>query len=150
VAAPAAGKEFTSIMLRNLPNNITRNALLEMFDYMGFNRKYDFVYLPMDFARSANLGYAFLNLIDAASASEFWRVFDGFSGWKGTSQKVCRVQWSTPMQGLHEHIERYRNSQVMHHEIPDECKPVRFNDGQRVPFPAPTKVLRRPRPFKRR
>jgi hypothetical protein len=48
-------------MLRNLPNNLKRSGLLELFDALGFQGLYDFVYLPIDFSRMANVGYCYLN-----------------------------------------------------------------------------------------
>jgi phosphatidylglycerophosphate synthase len=47
--------------------------------------------------------------------------------------------------GLGAHIERYRNSPVMHESVPDEYKPAMYTRGVRVPFPPPTKNLRMPR-----
>merc|ERR1712100_408878 len=116
-------------MLRNIPNNLSRSALLELFDSVGFKGNYDFLYLPIDFARQANLGYAFVNLVTAEVASRFYTMFSGFSGWRGCSQKVCQVRWSHPCQGLECHIERYRDSPLMHEDVRDECRPVLFRDG---------------------
>ncbi|CAE7621292.1 ML3, partial [Symbiodinium sp. CCMP2456] len=57
----------TTVMLRNLPNNYTRDMLLELIDSMGFRGQYDFLYLPIDFQTHACLGYAFVNLVDPGS-----------------------------------------------------------------------------------
>merc|ERR1712216_1090715 len=61
----------TSIMLRNILNNLKRDALLTLFDTLGFQGLYNFLYLPIDFVRKANIGYAFVNLVDAAAALRF-------------------------------------------------------------------------------
>jgi hypothetical protein len=53
--------------------------------------------------------------------------------------------WSKPFQGLEANVARYRNSPVMHPEIPDEFKPVVFRDGQRAEFPQATKKIPLPR-----
>merc|ERR1740123_2226645 len=45
--------ERTTVMLRNLPNDYTRDMLLALLDKEGFQGKYNFVYLPMDFKRMA-------------------------------------------------------------------------------------------------
>ncbi|CAE7888089.1 ML3 [Symbiodinium necroappetens] len=46
----------TTVMLRNIPNNYTRDMFLELLDQHGFAGRYDFAYLPCDFCRDANLG----------------------------------------------------------------------------------------------
>jgi hypothetical protein len=139
------GNGRTTVMLRNLPNNYTRAMFLSMLDSEGFNGAYDFVYLPIDFCSRACLGYAFVNLVDVSIVPNFWRTFDGYSKWTLPSRKVCSVSWSGPHQGLEAHVERYRNSPVMHTSVPDEYKPVIFRDGTRVVFPTATKSFRAPR-----
>lgn len=143
--AEAVAQPRTTVMLRNLPNNYNRAMVLAMLDGEGFAGKYDFLYLPIDFKSRACLGYAFVNLVDEPDVSRFWCRFDGFSNWILPSKKVCHVSWSGPHQGLEAHIERYRNSPVMHKSVPDEYKPVVFRSGVRLDFPPPTKSTRAPR-----
>jgi len=135
----------TTVMLRNVPNNYTRDMLLAMLDGEGFSGCYDFVYLPTDFNSGACLGYAFINMVEPPFVARFWRAFDGYSKWILPSRKVCRVSWCGPHQGLEAHIARYRNSPVMHESVPDSYKPVIFSQGWRVAFPGPTKSPRAPR-----
>jgi len=104
----------TTVMIRNMPNNYTRDMLLELVDSMGFAGLYDFAYLPVDFQSQAGLGYAFINFATVADAQLCFDRFEGFSNWKVPSEKVCTVTWSSPTQGLEAHIERYKNSPVMH------------------------------------
>jgi len=73
------------------------------------------------------------------------RVFEGFTRWPIPSQKVGGVGWSGPHQGLASHVERYRNSPVMHEDVADSFKPVLLKDGKRIAFPPPTKRLKAPR-----
>lgn len=135
----------TTIMLRNLPNNYSRAMVLAMLNDEGFALKYNFLYLPIDFKSHACLGYAFINLVSTEATAEMWNTFNGYSKWMLPSRKVCSVSWSGPHQGLTAHVERYRNSPVMHPSIPDEYKPVVFEEGVRVVFPPPTKAPRAPR-----
>lgn len=134
----------TTVMLRNIPNNYTREMFLELLDHHGFAGRYDFAYLPCDFYRDANLGYAFVNLVDSTAVEDLWAAFDGFVGWSLPSAKVCQVRWSGPHQGFEAHVERYRNSPVMHRSVPDQYKPVIFKDGVRKPFPRATKKVKAP------
>lgn len=135
----------TTVMLRNLPNNYTRDGLLRLIDAEGFAGKYDFLYLPIDFRTHAALGYAFLNLVTPEDAERLRQRLDGFSRWALPSNKVCSVGWSYPHQGLDSHIARYRNSPLMHEAVPDGYRPILFQDGIRAPFPPPTKRIKPPR-----
>ena len=137
-------QEHTTIMLRNLPNNYTRDMFLALLDEQGLAGLYNFVYLPCDFYRDANLGYAFVNLVDSEAVARAWKTFDGFSGWSLPTSKVCQVGWSGPHQGFKAHVERYRNSPVMHKSVPDTYKPVIFKNGIRKAFPRPTKKVKAP------
>ncbi|CAE7900731.1 mei2 [Symbiodinium microadriaticum] len=137
----------TTVMLRNLPNNYTRAMVSTMMDKENFKGKYDFLYLPIDFRSKANLGYAFVNLVDEKQVKAFWKVFDGYTRWVLPSAKVCSVSWSGPHQGQQAHVDRYRDSPIMHSSVPDEFKPAIFaqGTGERMDFPAPSKKLRAPR-----
>lgn len=135
----------TTVMMRNIPNNYTRELLISLLNAQGFKGGYDLVYLPIDFQTEVGLGYAFINLVSPEEADRFRSHFQGFSEWDVVSQKTCEVSWSDALQGVDAHIDRYRNSPVMHESVPDDFKPVLYQDGERVPFPVPTKRIRAPR-----
>lgn len=134
----------TTVMLRNMPNNQTRRMLLDLLDREGFQGQFDFLYLPMDFERKASLGYAFINVVSHQVALRLQATFDGFTAWSVPSRKVCGVGWSQPHQGVQANVERYRNSPVMHEDVPDAFKPVLFSNSARIAFPSPTRKLRPP------
>jgi hypothetical protein len=142
--------ERTTVMMRNIPNNVTREQLLQIFDDEGFKGHYDLVYVPIDLKNKVGLGYAFINFVNNESAESFSKHFQGFRDWKMQSEKVCKVAWSDAMQGLDEHLGRYRDCPMMHKSIPDELKPALFQNGERIPFPEPTRRIRTPRCWSRR
>mmetsp|Transcript_64769 Transcript_64769/g.163038 ORF Transcript_64769/g.163038 Transcript_64769/m.163038 type:complete len:427 (+) Transcript_64769:69-1349(+) len=136
---------WTTVMMRNIPNDYTGTMLLDLLNERGFEGLYNLVYLPMDYHRKAGFGYAFIDFLSTEEAQRFRETFEGFSDWGLVSHKICNVSWSDALQGVQAHIDRYRNSPVMHDAVPDEFKPMLFENGQRVPFPAPTKSIRAPR-----
>jgi len=140
-ALPLKGPR-TTVMIRNMPNNYSREMFVELLDAQGFAGFYGFLYLPMDFESQACLGYAFVDCETAAVASRLWDTFDGFTNWAIPSRKASGVSWSAPLQGLRAHVERYRNSPVMAQDVPDQFKPIVMENGVRVPFPPPTRSLR--------
>jgi hypothetical protein len=140
----AEAGEALSLMLRNIPLDMTRDMFVRMLDTEGFAGRYDFAYLPLDFKTSANLGYAFVNLRTHRDAQQLQKHFNGFCRWCIRSAKKCEVTWATA-QGLTAYIDRYRNNPVMHGSIPETAKPLLFEHGVRVPFPAPTRKLKAPR-----
>jgi len=139
-------ENYTTVMLRNLPNMYTRETFIDMLNSEGFAGNYTFVYLPIDFKSHAGLGYAFVDMNLPDEAVKLRQHFEGFSHWILASEKRCTVSWSHPdQQGFSAHVERYRNSPVMHKSVPDEWKPVLFSGGERVNFPRPNRKIRAPR-----
>lgn len=135
----------TTVMLRNLPSAFTRPAVVELLEDEGFAGCFDFVYAPVDFHSGCSLGYAFVNYVAPSDANRCWRVFQGFKEWGRATDKVCEVTWGEPHQGLVAHVERYRNSPVVHESVPDDWKPAVYVGGVRAEFPPPTKVVKAPK-----
>merc|ERR1712032_464027 len=57
---------WTSRMIKNIPNDYKRQDVLDLLDSRGL--EYDFVYVPIDWCKRANLGYAFVNLVSHEEA----------------------------------------------------------------------------------
>jgi hypothetical protein len=142
-ALPSATR--TSVMMRNIPNDLTRDMLVALLDEQGFAGDYNLVYLPMDFQTHFSLGYAFINFFTKDGAERLYNHFVGFTAWPQESVKVCAMSWSD-LDGLQDHVDRYRNSPVQHPSVPDKFKPALFGrNGERIEFPSPTKRIRPPR-----
>lgn len=157
----------TTVMIRNIPNDYERDHVRDLLNDKGFRGRYDFVYVPADYKHKTGLGYAFVNMGNSKAviydpaktenevchgwAVEVWEKLDGFKEWKTIgekkSSKECEVTWgSSEHQGKQHHIDRYRDSPVMHPDNKSSYKPAIFDDdGEIVPFPAPVKALRKPR-----
>jgi len=135
----------TTVILRNLPTDCMRDVLLQILDDEGFSGKYDFLHVPTDFQTKVGLGYALLNLVTHEVAVCVQKHFEGFATWPCRSNNVCEVAWNSPHQGLETYVDRYRNSPLMHSSVPEAYRPVLFQNGVRIKFPAPTTRIRAPR-----
>lgn len=139
-----AVEQRTTLMLRDLPKSMSRKMLTDVLDARGLKNRYNFVYMPLDFKKGKSLGYAFVNFAAHTDADFAMNCFQGFTSWPVSTDAACVVVWSAPHQGLEAHIERYRDSPVMHPDVPEEFKPLLLRNGVSVPFPAPTKDLSPP------
>lgn len=140
-----AESEHTTIIMKQIPAEFTRDMLLKLLNTNGFEGFYDFLYIPRSFDTQTAYGYAFINFTTSASGSRFRDHFQGFKEWECSSDKEAEVDWANGMQGFKSHVDRYRNSPTMHPHVPDELKPVLFQNGVRVEFPPPTKKIQAPR-----
>jgi hypothetical protein len=124
--------ERTTLVLRKLAKSVTRATLLEMLDTAGLKGLYDFVYLPMDFKKGKVFGYAIVNFVanDSAEQASFHFAAEGVN-----------VDWSDSHQGFDELIQRYRDSPIMHPNMPEVSKPIIFSNGLMAPFPGPLKKV---------
>merc|ERR1711964_454491 len=110
----------------------------------GLGSLINFIYVPINFQDGFNFGYGFINLETHDDAEHCRTKFQGFSRWPVEWDQSCEVSNGDTCQGLDEHVERYRNSPVMHESVPDENKPALYRAGIRQPFPAPTKTIKKP------
>jgi len=145
IAVGAVKETRSTVMLRDLPEAYSRSRLLKLLEAQGFFGRFDFVYLPVDFKHQKNLGYALINLVSPAEALRLTSHFEGFSTWDMPSEMVCTVGWCSPQQGLAAHVERYRNSPVMHESVPEEWRPMLLSHGVPIPFPEPTIKIKAPK-----
>jgi hypothetical protein len=128
-------REPTTLCFRNFPSNRNGKAVQELLDENGFKESYNFVYVPHDFKvlpSLSNVGYFFVNFTTHDIAVQAWDKLDGLQAWRPESNKVLRATWATKTQGLEACINRYKDSPVLHQDIPFECKPMRFENGQAV------------------
>lgn len=135
----------SSVMLRGVPETFTRPAMLQLLGTAGFFGRFNFLYLPMDFKRNLNLGYALINVVSPKEALRLSAYFEGFSSWDVPGGSVCSVAWCSPQQGLQAHLDRYKNSPVMHESVPEEWRPLHLMHGIPVAFPAPTTKIKAPK-----
>jgi len=71
------GPKTTTVMIRQIPRWVTQQMLVAEVVKQGFSDYFNFLYLPWERKRNQNMGYAFLNFLDAKGAIAFKKVFDG-------------------------------------------------------------------------
>jgi len=145
VPLPDGDPTLTTLVAKNFPESYTRHDLISFLNAYGFNRKFDFIYFPLDFTTMKSFGYAFINFVTNRDALLFGKFYNGFAFSQDQNTDVGVAEWSTSLQGLQKHVESYRNSPMMHPMLPECVKPALFLQGRQVAFPQPTKPLKRPR-----
>jgi len=138
----------TTIVIKNLSQFCTRDQILELLDANGLQGAYDLVYVPVDFGSMRSHCYAFVNFRSEELATKFQACAESSHGFEHSTcvgEGGCETSCASGMQGLQAAVEKYRNSPVMHMLVPDECKPVLFENGKMVAFPRPTKKIQKPR-----
>lgn len=139
-----AVEERTTLLLKNLERSCGTASLVERLDAEGLRGAYDFAYAPIDFNDQRAFGYAFVNFCSPERARE---AAERLRTWAADLEQL-EVLW-TEHQGLAVQVSRYQNSPVMHESIPSHLKPMLFEDGTPVAFPAPTQVIQAPRSRRR-
>jgi hypothetical protein len=103
--------EVTTLMVRGIPCSLTQERLMLFLDQAGLHGKYDFFYMPRAGRSRSNLGYAFVNFVDAASSAIACSMTQGVVLDPGRSKKVCRVS-PAHIQGLEELKRHFRRTAV--------------------------------------
>lgn len=139
--AAKGSQDYTTIMLRNIPNKYTRAMMVNQLDSQGFKGKYDYLYLPTDFTNRCNVGYCFINFRTSEVRQMFNEAFDGVAAQVClpgfNSYKVCnvtRAKW----QGRDDNVRRIRNSGLLMAQLQSqpEWLPLLFDEnGGPMAFP---------------
>jgi RNA recognition motif-containing protein len=132
----ASGEDGPStMMLRNIPNRYTRDDLLAEMEELGLAGTFDFFYLPLDQCRRhkhhgcarkmmSNLGYAFVNFVDARWARRCQDQFQDrpFTRHRLDSRRVADV-CVAHIQGLKANLAHYERAAVSGAKF-HECRPM--------------------------
>jgi len=146
----------TTLMVRNLTPDLTQPEFLQHLIDGGYRGLFDFIYMPMNRGRGnrglfdnlqgrGNFGYAFVNFGSHTIAAQVMaRLQDSEKG-----DPLCSLEWTavwSTCQGFEANIDRYRNSPLMHHVVPNDAKPSVYDSwGNLATFPTPTKAIPKPR-----
>jgi len=69
--AAAPDQEVSTLLLQNLPRNISQDVLSRIITSMGFGNDIDFLYAPSEFGTLRCKGVAFVNFASSAVATNF-------------------------------------------------------------------------------
>ena len=110
----------TTVMIRNIPikytDQILTNALNE------FNGKYDCLYMPYDYEKNGNKGYAFINFVNPLHILYFYEKFNGKKWIHFESSKICELNVAH-FQGINEiqkHAKNYKGQKKPNYYSIDE------------------------------
>lgn len=137
----------TTVMLRNIPNQYSRDMLCDVLNQQGFAGRFDFVYLPIDRNSERNMGYAFINFTTGEACKEFFRTFGDvlaskvLPGFK--SSKVCEVRVAE-VQGQQANLEKMTSPSFFQHLADrEEWQPIFFDQqGERMAIAAKEQTSR--------
>eukprot|EP00347_Sterkiella_histriomuscorum_P020889 403336070 len=100
----------TSLMIKNIPNKYTKQMLIDTIE-LTHKKKYDFLYLPIDFQNKCNVGYAFINIKSVDQVKTFFQRFHGM-GWEYFhSDKICEITYAR-LQGFHALRKHFQTSSI--------------------------------------
>merc|ERR1712232_694441 len=90
-ATPAEDAPQTTLMLRNVPQGVTRSMILHVLQTKGLANDIAFFYLPMNLRKNGNFGYAFVDFHCAQAAEQCKEKLEGFTDWRGTDEMALEV-----------------------------------------------------------
>ena len=103
----ANGKETrTTLMIRNIPIKYTDEMLKD--ELKLFENKFDCLYMPYDFEKGGNKGYAFINFTHPLHILLFYTFFEGKCWTHFESKKICELNFAN-FQGINEIKKHARN-----------------------------------------
>jgi len=114
-SAAGSAQGGTTLMIRNIPNRYSQDELIDELEGLGLAGSFDFFYAPVDVGTLFNVGYAFVNFVDAASATRCQELLEGFTflkHLKSTSKRRVATVSVAHLQGLDANLQHYQGAAV--------------------------------------
>jgi RNA recognition motif-containing protein len=123
----------TTLMIRNIPNRYSQRELIQELEDLGFPGTFDFLYMPLDKGTMSNVGYAFVNFVEHASAVKCIEVFKEyhFKRHRKISGKMAAVSVAH-IQGLEANLAHYENAAVNTAKLKQHRPVVMANISQQL------------------
>jgi hypothetical protein len=122
----ASGKDTrTTIMIRNIPIKYTDEILNDTLK--DFHGKYDCLYMPYDYEKNGNKGYAFINFVNPLHILLFYEKFNGKKWEHFESPKICELNMAH-FQGVNEIQKHAKNFKGL--------KKVSYNNNENIVIPS--------------
>ena len=120
----------TTVMIRNIPIKYTDEILNEAL--VEFHGKYDCLYLPYDYEKNGNKGYAFINFLNPLHILYFYEKFNGKKWVHFESSKICELNCAH-FQGVNEIQKHAKNFK--------DLKKTSYYNGKEENMIIPSKYL---------
>jgi len=105
--------QATTLMLRSLPPRLGQSALMVELARLGFEGAYNFLYVPLNLRIMKNMGYAFVNFLDADLANRFLTILETGEIYRRNGKLGKQICASVAhLQGLEANLKHYENSAV--------------------------------------
>lgn len=112
----------TTLMIKNIPIYVTQVNLVERIN-KNFNGCFNFFYLPIDFIKKSNVGYAFINFRDPQTIVNFCKMYEGKTwSFDNDSRKICYISYAR-IQGYKNICDHFKKSSIMM-QIDEQIKPI--------------------------
>ncbi len=108
----------TTLMIKNIPNKYTISTFLDEIN-VEFKNKYDLFYLPIDYSNKCNLGFAFINFVDAFHIIYFYDLYRGKKWKRFNSEKTCELLYAK-IQGKKDSISHFEKGKVLSFDSEDK------------------------------
>ena len=100
----------TTLMIKNIPRNIMQSFLMDIIN-KKFENLFNFFYLPIDFIKKENAGYAFINFKNSKSIVDFYIEFNE-KPWPFCQNRKCFISYAR-IQGFRAITQHFSSSNIM-------------------------------------
>ena len=100
----------TTLMIKNVPRNIMQSFLMDLIN-KKFQNFFNFFYLPIDFIKKENAGYAFINFKNSKHIVDFYIEFNE-KPWPFCKNRKCFISYAR-IQGFRAITQHFSSSNIM-------------------------------------